>query len=303
MAQILERKHESKPVTKTPLFDWRKHLKVHPAAELFPPLAPDELQALVDDIRANGLQQPIVVDAEKRLLDGRNRLDALALAGVLGVHDKGDLIHTEIGMGVIPWKYICRFDLDPYDLVLSYNIHRRHLTPEQKRDLIAKVLKAKPEQSNNAIAKQVKVDDKTVAKVRRGLESTSEIPKLEKTVGADGKKRKQPAKKTKPAVKQKTEQHLTLLSDGTVVDAKDGGAAKTAPIEATNAPNRQKPRRKSAKEFTAPRPRTPPQSSSHPTRSSSCAKSASTNRRASSERLSPPANSCNSANSSPYWRN
>jgi hypothetical protein len=50
-------------------------------------------------------------------------------------------------------------------------------------------LKAKPEASNATVAKQVKADDKTVAKVRRKLESTSEIPKLKKTVGADGKSR------------------------------------------------------------------------------------------------------------------
>jgi hypothetical protein len=59
MAQILDRKHESKPVTKSPLFDWRKHLKVHPAAEFFPPLSPQELHALTNDIEANGLHTQI----------------------------------------------------------------------------------------------------------------------------------------------------------------------------------------------------------------------------------------------------
>ena len=35
--------------------------------------------------------------------------------------------------------------IDPYDFVLTANLHRRHLTADQKRDLIVKVLKAKPE--------------------------------------------------------------------------------------------------------------------------------------------------------------
>jgi predicted RNase H-like nuclease (RuvC/YqgF family) len=61
--------------------------------------------------------------------------------------------------------------------------------------VIAKLVKAQPEKSNRQIAKQAKVDDKTVGAVRRELESTAEIPQLEKTVGADGKARKQPAKK------------------------------------------------------------------------------------------------------------
>jgi hypothetical protein len=87
---------------------------------------------------------------------------------------------------------------DPYALALSYNVHRRHLTAEQKRDLIAKLLKAKPEASNLAIAKQVRVaTDKTVAKVRADLEARSEIPNVEARTDAKG--RKQPASKPKRA--------------------------------------------------------------------------------------------------------
>ena len=39
------------------------------------------------------------------------------------------------------------------------------------------------------VAKQTIADDKTVAKVRRKLEATSEIPRLEKTTGRDGRSR------------------------------------------------------------------------------------------------------------------
>ena len=79
--------------------------------------------------------------------------------------------------------------------MLSLNVHRRHLTAEQRRELIAKVLKAKPEASNRLIAKQVKADDKTVASVRSVLESTAEIPQLKKTKGKDGKARPVKGKK------------------------------------------------------------------------------------------------------------
>ena len=60
---------------------WRDHLKIHPAAELFPLMSEPELRELGEDIRANGLLSPIIIDDEK-LVDGRNRLDAIALLGM-----------------------------------------------------------------------------------------------------------------------------------------------------------------------------------------------------------------------------
>jgi hypothetical protein len=88
---------------------------------------------------------------------------------------------------------------DPYAFVLSANLHRRHLTPAKKRELIAEVLKAKPEASNLSIAKQVKVDDKTVASVRRDLEANSEIPNKPR-VEANGRKARgrKPGSTSKP---------------------------------------------------------------------------------------------------------
>jgi len=87
---------------------------------------------------------------------------------------------------------------EPYAYVISANIHRRHLTAEQKRELIAALLKAAPERSNLATAKIAKVSDKTVARVRDRLETTSEFPKLTKRVGLDGRARssaRRPAKR------------------------------------------------------------------------------------------------------------
>ena len=69
------------------------------------------------------------------------------------------------------------------------NIARRHLDYYAKRQIITDELKENPRRSNNWIAKSLGVDDKTVASVRREMQSTSEIPKLGYTLGSDGKYR------------------------------------------------------------------------------------------------------------------
>src|SRR5215831_18765282 len=40
---------------------WRSTLPIHPAAELFPRMSPDELRALGKDVVKNGLKSPIVM--------------------------------------------------------------------------------------------------------------------------------------------------------------------------------------------------------------------------------------------------
>ena len=190
----------SKPEDQDRPKSWRDVLPVHPAAELFPMLSREELIALGQDIQKNGLISKLALwEAEKGatiyLLDGRNRLDAMEAIGLPVLDADGKRLDWKVAMRSVQ----IRGD-DPYAYALSANIHRRHLTAEQRRDLIAKVLKAKPETSNLQIAKQVKADDKTVAKVRTELESRSEIPNVKNR--SDSKGRKQPARKPKAAAKQ-----------------------------------------------------------------------------------------------------
>lgn len=197
--------------------NWRDHIKVHPAAELFPLMSESELRELGEDIRKNGLLSPITIDGENNaLIDGRNRLDAIALVGMAFEfrHGKGPFKGKIVGIDSDDFetpldsavrrlfetppndgaaRRLSDFQADPYAFVIAANIHRRHLTEELRLKLIADVIKAKPDESDRAIAKQVKRDHKTVAKVRKKLESTGEVSPVEKRVGADGKKR--PAKR------------------------------------------------------------------------------------------------------------
>jgi hypothetical protein len=162
----------------TAMKPWREVLKVHPASELFPLMSKDELKALAKDIQLHGLRLPVtlITDASgTSVLDGRNRLDALELNG-----EEITLDNDEI---------FCDAPDDPVAYVIGANIHRRHLTAEQRRDLIAKLLKATPEKSNGQVAEQVKASPTTVGAVRSELEATDQIGQLKKTVGKDGKAR------------------------------------------------------------------------------------------------------------------
>ncbi len=177
---------------------WRDVLQVHPAAALFPLFGIRELGELADDIAEHGLAERIVYTGTPGayiVLDGRNRLDALA--GCLDRAIVDDHGHP------LPEYFEYREHIpDVTAWIISKNIRRRHLDPKQKRELIAKVLSLTPEKSNRAVAKTIGVDHKTVAAVRANAERTGEIPQLKKTTGTDGKSR--PAKKKtalKPSAK------------------------------------------------------------------------------------------------------
>jgi ParB-like chromosome segregation protein Spo0J len=89
----------------------------HPIADLFPVMTDDELRELAEDIAARGLLQPIVLDDQDRVLDGRNRLAACELAGVEPRFEtyKGD---------------------DPDGYALAVNVQRRMLTEVQRAQVI-----------------------------------------------------------------------------------------------------------------------------------------------------------------------
>jgi hypothetical protein len=199
-----------------PPFNWRVHLRVHPAAELFPLMKdtdPAGLEELASDIEKNGLRAPLVGWASSEghfLLDGRNRLDALALLGLLHeTHDHhvglkdwtGTKWSDQPGIA-IEHKFHDFYDGDdgdPYAIALSLNVHRRHLTPEQRRDLLAKLIIANPDLSDRQLGKMANASKNTAAAVRGELESRGQIDHVE--TRKDSKGRNQPARRSRPASK------------------------------------------------------------------------------------------------------
>lgn len=97
-------------------------LPVHPLAELFPMLPEDELVDLADDIKANGLLHPIMLDhLGEMLVDGRNRLRACEIAEV-------EPRFEQLPEGV-----------EPADYIASVNLARRHMSVGQRAMALAMI--------------------------------------------------------------------------------------------------------------------------------------------------------------------
>ena len=162
--------------------NWRDVLPIHPAAELLPGMSEQELRELGEDIRKNGLYEGVAL-LDGKLLDGRNRLDAMQVAGIRLVTGNG---HPE--WANIPYRNVQ--GVEPFTYVISKNIHRRHLTAEQKRELIAKLLEARPEASNRQIADLVKASHVTVGTVRAELEGRGQIDHVDSRVDTKGRRQR-----------------------------------------------------------------------------------------------------------------
>ena len=140
-------------------------LDIHPLAELFQPLEGEAFDALVVDIKANGLRNPITT-YDNKVLDGQNRYRACLAAGVkpLFDHYDGD---------------------DPLGFVLSMNVQRRHLEEGQRALIAANVANMRqgartdlaqlpapvPEVSQAEAAKKLNVSERSVRNAKAVLDS------------------------------------------------------------------------------------------------------------------------------------
>jgi len=92
-----------------------KEPSFHPEAAFYPLIEGTEFSELIEDIKKNGLIEPIVL-LDGQIIDGRNRYRACVEAGITP-------------------SYVRKTIKNPTEYVLSRNHYRRHLTPDDRRKL------------------------------------------------------------------------------------------------------------------------------------------------------------------------
>ena len=137
----------------------------HELADRFPLIEGQEFDDLAEDLRANGLFEEIVLH-EGKILDGRNRYRACLEAGV-----EPRFLEFDAAWG------------DPWSFVLSRNAHRRHLTSEQRRQVVLGAVAAGD--THAEAAKKAGVTRSAVSKMVKALGGGEISPPSENAANSD----------------------------------------------------------------------------------------------------------------------
>jgi len=99
-------------------------LKATERYQILPELSAEEYEALKADIAQRGVQVPVEYDEDGNILDGYHRVRACQ------------------ELGITDWPKVVRRGLTEEQKIehaLALNLHRRHLTREQRREVVAKL--------------------------------------------------------------------------------------------------------------------------------------------------------------------
>jgi len=150
-----------------------------------------EYQSVKASIARFGVQQPILVDENGRIINGRLRKRACDELGI-------ECPSLVVGKLSLSQKQQLAFDLDSC---------RKHFKTSAKKRLARFLLRTSPANSDRMIACAADLDHKTVGKLRTQMKQGGEIPHHTHVVGKDGKKYKFPTirAKSKGEVKKAVE--------------------------------------------------------------------------------------------------
>jgi hypothetical protein len=161
----------------------------HEAADKYPMIEGEAFAAFKADIQAKGQRLPIYIQ-NGLVVDGRNRQKACAELGIEPVYEE--------------------IEGDPFELAESLNEHRRHLTKDQRNDLIMK--KRSEGKSTRQIAEEVGVSRQTVLNVTDSTVNNLTVDIPIEVIGKDGKKRKAKTAKANPYKDEVIDRKVTELA-------------------------------------------------------------------------------------------
>jgi len=183
--------------------------KIHPVAEIIPPMLRDEFKKLVEDVGKYGLREPIVT-YKGQIIDGRHREKACKIAGIEPRYIETDKSTEEAHLR---------------DYVLSRNVHRRQLAQSQRAAGTCKLATAKKgRKSKNSNAMTVEqaaelfgVSERYVQKARSIQEADADlfehlfdgsydIPRAEEELGLRRKEKEKKAEEKRKNVQQLEQQ-------------------------------------------------------------------------------------------------
>jgi hypothetical protein len=164
--------------------------------EFLPVHTSTEIEALREDLKANGLKVQVVIDENGGVIDGRLRAK----------------LCDELK---IDWRQTARVESGLTDdqkaaLRIRLNLLRRNTPPtaSQRRECVRTLLKADAKLSNGTIAKLCGMDPSNVSRIRSEMVKKGEAQTADVTIGVDDRTRQKPPRSERPRITPKaTSEH------------------------------------------------------------------------------------------------
>ena len=175
--------------------------------QVMPPPTDEEYEALKADIAERGVQVPVEYDEDGNILDGSHRVRACQ------------------ELGITDWPKVVRRGLteeQKFEHALALNLHRRHLTREQRRELVVRL--RQQGWSLRRIAERLGVHHDTVREDLLGVGN----PTPATVTGADGKQ--YPATKPIPVIEAPKTSKAEAPAEASVFAAQSQEPALEAPV-------------------------------------------------------------------------
>ncbi|MDD3654818.1 MAG: MT-A70 family methyltransferase [Desulfotomaculaceae bacterium] len=140
--------------------------------QVMPDLTAEEFAALKADIARRGVQVPVEYDEDGNILDGYHRVRACR------------------ELGLTDWPRVIRAGLseaEKWTHARKLNLTRRHLSREQKQELIRAQLKATPQMSDRQIAEGLGISHVTVGAQRKEMVSRGQLGHVDAVIDSLGR--------------------------------------------------------------------------------------------------------------------